>query len=427
MINIKEHIKNNTTFDLSNQNLKQFPTELYEYCDVVEYLDLSKNELSFLPNDLYQFKNLKYLFLNENQFSTFPESISQLNSIELIGLKSNKINFIAENAIPKHLKWLILTNNQLVKLPNSIGECTQLQKCMLAGNQLIELPTQMQNCKNLELLRISANQLPALPEWLFSLPKLTWLAFSGNKFNTLNTENSCSEFDSNLIEYKQLLGEGASGFIYKASSEIFDNKDVAVKIFKGEVTSDGYPHDEIEITLRVGKHPNLVELVGKLNNHKEGKKGLIFNLISEYFKNLASPPSLQSCTRDIFNKIDKISVQTCLSIIKQLVSVAKHLHSKGIIHGDFYAHNTLINIQNNEILFTDFGAASLYDLNGNFAENIEKIEVRALGIFIDDLLKVTKNDNAKTFLSIENLKNKCLNSNLNERPLFSQIDSFLIK
>lgn len=419
---LKEMLVNNLqSVSLSNLQLNVFPIELYDVCESIEFIDLSGNKLTELPTDIYRFKKLKFLFLNDNQFTTFPESLYNLESIELLGFKSNKINFIAENAIPKCIKWLILTNNKIEFLPNSIGNCIKLQKCMFAGNQLKELPESMQNCKNLELLRISANQLESLPDWLFLLPKLTWLAFSGNNFNQIETEITCSEFDCNLIQFNELIGEGASGFIYKAKSEIFENKHVAIKIFKGEVTSDGYPKDEMQITLNIGEHANLVSLIGRINNHSEAKEGLIFELIPNNFSNLASPPSLKSCTRDIFDKIISISIQDCLSIINQMISVAQYLHQKGINHGDFYAHNILIDSSTKKVLFTDFGAASLYSINSEFNEYLQKIEVRALGILIDDLLQIVDNKNDKLFFELEKIKNNCLNETVHSRPLFSDL------
>jgi Leucine-rich repeat (LRR) protein len=80
---------------------------------------------------------------------------------------------------------LILTDNQIAALPDAIGNCTHLQKLMLAGNRLADLPEAMRGCVGLELLRISANRLQALPEWLLQLPRLTWLAFGGNPFSAV--------------------------------------------------------------------------------------------------------------------------------------------------------------------------------------------------------------------------------------------------
>ena len=71
-------------------------------------------------------------------------------------------------------------------------------------------------------------------------------------------------------------------------------------------------------------------------------------------------------------------------------NVFEHLHSHQVCHGDLYAHNTLFDAQAN-IIFGDFGAATMYHmLNARQQAQIKKIEGRALGYFIDDLLSVCR-------------------------------------
>ena len=220
----------------------------------------------------------------------------------MIGFKSNQINRIPENALPETTRWLILTNNRIAELPKSIGNCFPLQKVALAGNLLKELPFEMSRCWNLELLRISANQLTALPEWLLDLPKLSWLAFAGNPFSyKKENSNTLQEFDWKEFELFEQLGEGASGNIYRAIwHKQNGNKEVAIKVFKGEVTSDGFPEDELQASIEAGIHPNLILLLGKLKNHPQQKHGLIMELIPPSFYNLGLPPSFDTCTRDTF-------------------------------------------------------------------------------------------------------------------------------
>ena len=68
--------------------------------------------------------------------------------------------------------------------------------------------------------------------------------------------------------------------------------------------------------------------------------------------------------------------------------VFEHLHERQVCHGDLYAHNTLFDQQAN-IIFGDFGAASMYHmLPENIQQGIKIIEQRALIYFIDDLLSI---------------------------------------
>jgi serine/threonine protein kinase len=62
-----------------------------------------------------------------------------------------------------------------------------------------------------------------------------------------------------------------------------------------------------------------------------------------------------------------------------IASVAAHLHARGIMHGDLYAHNILHDGAGGALL-GDFGAASLYDVNDRVrAARFERLEVRAFG------------------------------------------------
>lgn len=372
--------------------LKEFPEEILTLAETLEVLDLSDNDLTELPDSIAKLKNLKIVFFARNNFTEFPEILSEFPVLSMVGFKSNQIRTVPENAFPPMLKWLILTDNKITKLPKSIGKCHLLQKCGLAGNLLKELPSEMANCLNLELLRIAANELNTLPEWLFELPNLSWVAFSGNPVTHKGqSKDDMESFDWDEFTIKELLGEGASGLISKATWEL-KKEDVAIKVFKGAVTTDGLPADEMAASIAAGPHENLIPVLGKIKNHPEDKKGLVLKLISSEFINLGNPPSMETCTRDVFDESCVFKAEELLNIAKSIGSVCYQLHNKGINHGDLYAHNILVN-KTAECLLGDFGAASLYDVDSDLAYNIERVEVRAYGCLVEDVLNLVTEDN----------------------------------
>ena len=239
-------LKGATRLNLSC-GLTEFPQEIFELADTLEILDLSENHLSTLPENFSDLKKLKIVFFLNNDFTVFPEVLAKCPALTMVSFKSNKITRVPENAFPVNLQWLILTNNAIEEIPASIGNCKRLQKVALAGNQLKALPNEMARCANLELLRISANKLSEFPQWLLSLPRLCWLAFAGNPCcQTVQLENVLPEIPFGELTLLETLGEGASGIISKAKWKTNSlQKEVAVKVFKGEVTSDGYPQDEM--------------------------------------------------------------------------------------------------------------------------------------------------------------------------------------
>ncbi|MEL0628265.1 leucine-rich repeat-containing protein kinase family protein [Psychromonas aquatilis] len=393
-----------------SEALTTFPMEILTLADSLEVLDLSNNQLSDIPSEIKQLTKLKILFASNNLFTVLPASIGQCPALEMIGFKSNQITTVPETALPLPLRWLILTDNKITQLPQTLGQRPRLKKLALAGNQLQTLPENMDQLHELELLRISANQLTDFPTQLLRLPKLAWFAFSGNPFcsHTLPIQ-SVPEVASSSLQLNETLGQGASGMIYQANwlgdvneAGLFPAQ-IAVKVFKGEVTSDGYPQDELQACLKVGNHNNLVKSVGQVN--ESDCLALVMELIPATYKNLGLPPSLDSCTRDTFADNFTLTIESIEKIVKQMQEVFEHLHANQVCHGDLYAHNTLFD-QHSNIIFGDFGAASMYHmLTKDIQDKIKQIEQRALNHFIDDLLGVccAKDKNTATYHDLASL------------------------
>lgn len=399
---------------LISENLTSFPPEIFELADTLEFLDLSNNALSHIPDEISTLKKLKIAFFSNNLFSSVPSAFKECKNLYMLGLKANQIEHFDEDILPLSISWLILTDNKLRSLPNSIGKLTKLQKFPLAGNQLTHLPASMSECKNLELLRLCANQLKEIPSWLTKLPKLSWLAFSGNP--CVNTpQANHKEIALSELEVKELLGKGASGKIFKGYSKELGS-DVAIKFFKGAVTSDGYAKDEMNACMSVGEHENLIKVLGKIKGDE--RLALLLEYIPIAFENLGNPPNFDTCTRDTYKDGKKFSIEAILKIAKAIASAAAHLHDKNLMHGDLYAHNILINDEH-KCYLGDFGAASFYDKENRA---YEKIEVRAFGCLLDDMLVRCDNKDSLEYQNLDRLRERCLNKDVEARPLFKELE-----
>lgn len=428
------------------EELTEFPREILELADSLEILDLSNNKLSELPDDLDRLVNMRILFLTSNAFTSIPAILAACPKLEMISFKSNKLTQFDEDVLPVDTRWLILTDNQITRLPESMGKLHRLQKLALAGNCLTQLPETMAQCKNLELARLSANQFGEMPDWLFEMPKLAWLAFSGNEFNRVAEDSeiisSVPEVPLANICLGEVLGEGASGLIYQGDwieqPECLagTDKTVAVKIFKGTVTSDGYAQDELNCCLTVGEHENLIKVVAQLDqSHQERQDaekrlGLVMELIPSSYSNLGLPPSLQSCTRDTFKEGTVFELDIIAKVAVQMANTMAFLHEKGISHGDMYAHNTMIN-QQGDMLFGDFGAATnLNTVAQSQKDAMERIEVRAFGNLLDDMLTRMSHSSASTadetiVATLTALRDQSLLGDVSQRPSFVEIQAML--
>ncbi|SCK40770.1 Leucine rich repeat-containing protein [Variovorax sp. HW608] len=422
--------------DLRGCGLRELPREVFDLADTLEVLDLSGNALGTLPDDLHRLTQLRVLFCSDNPFTEMPAALGRCARLDMVAFKANRIRSVPAASLPPQLRWLILTDNQIESLPAELGRRPRLQKLMLAGNRLRALPPEMAACQALELVRIAANEFDALPAWLLSLPRLSWLAFSGNPFDDGPELAAMNAVPTEAVPWRQIslrhkLGEGASGVIHQADWQRADGNTqaVAVKLFKGEVTSDGWPHSEMAACIAADRHPNLIEVLGRIHDHPEGTPGLVLKLVDPAFRNLAGPPSLQSCTRDVYADDARWSVGAAWRMAGGIASAVAQLHAHGIVHGDLYAHNMLWNGEG-DVMLGDFGAACFLPRDDEAtSRTLQRIETRAFGCLLEELLAhcepAAGGGEARHEL-LTQLQSRCMDANIAARPAFSEIASLLL-
>ena len=69
---------------------------------------------------------------------------------------------------------------------------------------------------------------------------------------------------------------------------------------------------------------------------------LVSLYIPDIYERLASPPSLESCTRDIFPSGKTFTIDYIVQVLSGVLSACAYIHTRGISHGDLYAHNILV-------------------------------------------------------------------------------------
>ena len=412
--------------------LTEFPREIFGLADSLEILDLSGNALSALPDDLHRLHRLRVLFCSDNPFTQLPEALGRCEALEMMGFKSCRIREVPAGALPARLRWLILTDNRIEALPAALGACTGLQKLMLAGNRLRDLPDAMAACRQLELVRLSANRFDRLPDWLLASPQLSWLAFGGNPLSDAvegtTTATAAPDapaipsIDWHALTLGARLGEGASGVIYQAA--LRDGPAVAVKLFKGAVTSDGWPRSEMDACLAAGAHPNLIPVHGRVVGHPDGLAGIVMPRIDPAFRNLARPPSLATCTRDVYAPGARWPLATALRIARGVAGAMAHLHARGLAHNDLYAHN-ILSTPEGEALLGDFGAAApLGQLDAASSRALQRLEVRAFGCLLEELLARCDAAGPPPD-ALQRLLDRCVQAEVGARPSFADIGTTL--
>ncbi|MDD3247590.1 MAG: COR domain-containing protein [Methanosarcina sp.] len=156
-----------TVLDLSSINLTSLPPEVSELKNLT-LLFMDNSQLTSLPPEIFELKNLTELYIHNNQLTSLPPEISEL----------------------KNLTELYISGNQLTSLPPEISELKNLIQLDISGNQLTSLPPEISKLKNLTQLNISKNHLRSLPPEIFELKNLTQLDMSKNHLRSLPPEIS---------------------------------------------------------------------------------------------------------------------------------------------------------------------------------------------------------------------------------------------
>jgi hypothetical protein len=405
---------------LGDCGLTEVPSEVFGLADTLEVLDLGFNALSALPDDLGRLRHLRVLFCSGNRFERLPPVLGDCAALSQVGFRGSGLREIPAEALPPKLRWLTLTDNRIEQLPAALGRRPALRKLMLSGNRLRRLPESLVETPGLELLRIAANGFAALPHWLGAHPTLAWMAWAGNPFDR-HAAPAVEGVNWRDLELGPVLGQGASGRVHRVLRRTGGDaprQALALKLFKGAMTSDGLPAHEIAACLAAGSHPQLVGALGRLNDHPEGLDGLLMRLVPGHWRILAGPPSLESCTRDVYDPGMRLDAAVVLRIARRIAAAAAHLHGRGLLHGDLYAHNILWDGSSGEAVLSDFGAACFLPQEGG--RELQQVEVRAFGLLLGELLAHAE-DAAGDLGTLRAIQAWCVQPQAARRPLMADI------
>ncbi|CAG9783116.1 unnamed protein product [Diatraea saccharalis] len=197
---------------ITDHKLKEIPHEVLNLCEILRNLDLSKNRLSYLPDELSKFKQLKQLKLESNKLDSLPECIVNLKKLELLNVAYNSIVTLPKSfKCMCNLKHIYLNNNKFKHFPLQLLGLQNLEVVDLSHNKITEIPSGMSELYAVEL-NLSQNEISVICNDLHEAPKLKILRLEENclsleainpnllrdsKIHTLN-------LDGNLFEVKQL-------------------------------------------------------------------------------------------------------------------------------------------------------------------------------------------------------------------------------
>ncbi|CAM9404182.1 unnamed protein product [Chrysoparadoxa australica] len=122
-------------------------------------LDVSFNNLEFLPPELGDLLLLRSLNLSCNKLDALPVEIGKCT----------------------RLKVLKVNGNYLEALPSEIGKCILLEELIVSENKIAELPVSLAGLQGLHILNAANNCLTSIPYQLGAVESLEMIDLAGNK------------------------------------------------------------------------------------------------------------------------------------------------------------------------------------------------------------------------------------------------------
>mmetsp|Transcript_7580 Transcript_7580/g.11572 ORF Transcript_7580/g.11572 Transcript_7580/m.11572 type:complete len:504 (+) Transcript_7580:39-1550(+) len=424
-----EDLSDLTEINLNGCALEEIPASI-RHASKLQKLDLSNNPLlTTLPDELKYCTNLDVLFVSScPSIESLPPVLGQISSLTRLGWRSGSLNILEADNIPPNLVHLILTNNRLEFLddPRLFFKLKHVKKLMLSHNQIQSFGTKggLEQLTSLELLRLGGNQLTKIPSELWKLPKLTWLTISDNPVTDAYKLQSSSKIGDSLASIHQTdlspigkyLGQGASG---KVELYNWKGQNVAVKLIHG-VTSDGNAEDELAIYRSVGSSGMGHRVVGCTALLEGQRKGVVMLQIPPHFVDLALPPTIREVTTDRWAGNESFSPNFVKNVLRDSVNALHFLHEQiGVAHGDFYAHNIKVDSSTGRAFLLDFGAS--YFKGNAYSRDAEKLEVRAFGVLIGELLERLDVGEVALSAKLRSLRSKCIDTKVEDRPIFDEI------
>lgn len=363
---------------LNGNSIQEIPAAI-EHLTNLQLLDVSNNLLTSLPEEIGALTALTSLNAMGNYLQDLPHSIGKLSALRRLGLKDNRLESLPPSlGHLSQLRELFLTNNCLESLPDEIEGCRSLVKLQASHNKFQKLPESIGHLPNLELLRVACCNITEMPKSLPCARSLSWLSMASNPVCHVPSprRGTVQTVSIDELEIGRKLGDGASGDVYQG---IWQNQKVAVKLFREDCSPDGHAKEEIAIASSLSDR-NLVKVLARLND----PLGLVMDFVDA--KPLAEKPNSHSLLRCRWNKDILFSLSFVFNVATGVASALEHMHARGVLHGDVYAHNVLVDANGNATL-CDYGAASAYLKNSPLSPVYEGLEIRAFGLLLRDLIQ----------------------------------------
>ena len=185
-------------------------------------LNLSKCEMTDIPDTIGLFYGLKSLNLSNNQIEMLPVQVGKLFSLRSFDCSRNQLKALPDeiNCLV-HLERLLIQNNQLVALPDGVSAFTDLKELNVFNNKILQVQPVLGTLGHAEKICFASNRLMqilpnAIASWssvkvlnifdcrILFLPSLGHMASLEELRAYGNHLQSVPDFGRGLVSLKQL-------------------------------------------------------------------------------------------------------------------------------------------------------------------------------------------------------------------------------
>lgn len=214
----------NKELDLSNLDINSVPETIfkepyYEKLMAITHINLSNNNLTDLPVQFSNIKDLVFLNISGNAFESVPKCVFSLEGLNYLYIRNNVLNSLSNEVDSlRVLKYLDLSMNKLKELPMVLYNLRFLRNLNISSNKIKELDSKLGDLTFLVDLDIRNTEIDFLPPSIEYLINLTELRFSEYKINNVPLE-ILSRGARSIVNYFQAL---------KDQIQIFESKLIIV-------------------------------------------------------------------------------------------------------------------------------------------------------------------------------------------------------
>lgn len=202
-------------------------------------LNLSRNAIRESSLGIHPANNIKHIYLGQNGLKEIPLFVLNCTRVTTLDLSSNELTFIPVEIIERltSLERFLLNDNQLTTLPVDFHQMSELCELQISQNRIRTLPPELSRIANLKVIEAFENPLESPPKAVVEQGSSATMRF----LKEIDVQSSSGDQHRLWTSKLMIVGEGGVGktsLVKALKGEAYD---------KSEYTTHGIRLESIEI------------------------------------------------------------------------------------------------------------------------------------------------------------------------------------